>query len=301
VADKRYLIVTADDYGIGPATSQGILELGAEGLVTATVLLVNSPHAEAGVRAWQRANRPVELGWHPCLTLDGPVLSPDRVPSLVQPDGRFWPLGRFLTRLCCGLVRRAEIEAELTAQHRRFQELVGHPPTVVNAHHHVQVFPPVGTLLRDILARQRWRPYLRRVREPGQTLIAVPGGRAKRMLLSALGRVETRQQIRAGFAGNDWLLGITNPEWVAEPQFLVRWLKRAPGRVVELTCHPGRLDETLVGRDCAAGDEQQQRRLRELHLLRAAEFEEACEQAGFTRLSPSEWLRLGRARGVHAA
>ena len=50
---KRYLIVTADDYGIGPATSQGILELAAAGRVSAAVLMINSPYAEAAVRAWR--------------------------------------------------------------------------------------------------------------------------------------------------------------------------------------------------------------------------------------------------------
>ena len=46
----RSLVVVADDLGIGPATSHGILHLAALGKVTATVLLVNSPHAEAAVR-----------------------------------------------------------------------------------------------------------------------------------------------------------------------------------------------------------------------------------------------------------
>ena len=59
---KRYLIVTADDYGIGPETSRGILELSLQGRLTATVLLVNSPHVEPAVQAWQQAGRPVQLG-----------------------------------------------------------------------------------------------------------------------------------------------------------------------------------------------------------------------------------------------
>src|SRR5437588_127944 len=42
----RCLVVVADDFGIGPATSRGILDLAAKGLVTGTVLLVNSPYAE---------------------------------------------------------------------------------------------------------------------------------------------------------------------------------------------------------------------------------------------------------------
>src|SRR5262249_14499418 len=105
VDEARHLIVTADDFGIGPATSRGILELAAEGLVTCTVLLVNSPHAENAVEAWRRAGRRPELGWHPCLTLDRPVLPAWEVPSLVRPDGTFWPLGRFVGRLLFGLIQ----------------------------------------------------------------------------------------------------------------------------------------------------------------------------------------------------
>ena len=42
---KRFLVVVADDFGIGPGTSQAILELGQLGRVTGTTLLVNSPFA----------------------------------------------------------------------------------------------------------------------------------------------------------------------------------------------------------------------------------------------------------------
>jgi len=47
----RFLVVIADDYGIGPETSRGILELAVRNLITGTVLLVNSPYAEEAVRA----------------------------------------------------------------------------------------------------------------------------------------------------------------------------------------------------------------------------------------------------------
>jgi predicted glycoside hydrolase/deacetylase ChbG (UPF0249 family) len=143
VKRKRHLVVTADDYGIGPRTSAGILELGRRGILSGTVLLVNSPHASAAVEAWRQAGRPMEVGWHPCLTLDRPILQPHRVPSLVGRDGRFHRLGTFLRRVSLGRLSKSEIDAELRAQHARFCELVGHLPKLVNSHHHVQVFPPV--------------------------------------------------------------------------------------------------------------------------------------------------------------
>ena len=41
---SRYLVVVADDYGMGPEVSRGIRELMHVGSVTGTVLMVNSPH-----------------------------------------------------------------------------------------------------------------------------------------------------------------------------------------------------------------------------------------------------------------
>jgi predicted glycoside hydrolase/deacetylase ChbG (UPF0249 family) len=295
---SRYLVVTADDFGIGPATSHGILDLAAPGLLTGSVLLVTAPHAEAAVRAWRQSGAALELGWHPCLTLDGPVLPAGQVPSLVRPDGRFWPLGGLLSRLYRGLVRPAEIEAELRAQYRRFLDLVGRPPPTVNAHHHVHVFPPVGAVLRRVLADQRPLPFLRRVREPWAMLTQVPGARGKRAFLTLLGRREARRCRRAGFPGNDALAGITDPPWVADPDYLVRWLTRLPGRVVELTCHPGHLDPTLIGRDCTAGDGLLLRRVHELERLRDPSFRAACRQAGLTLVPASALTPRGRS---HAA
>jgi predicted glycoside hydrolase/deacetylase ChbG (UPF0249 family) len=298
VDGNRYLIVTADDYGIGPATSQGILDLAVQGRISATVLLVNSPHAEAAVRAWRLAGRPMELGWHPCLTLDKPVLPVQRVPSLVDPTGRFWTLGQLVRRLARGRIHAAEIEAELRAQHQRFQALTGFPPPLVNSHHHVQVFPAVGSALREVCGRHRPLPYMRRVREPWSVLARVPGARCKRLFLSTLGKRDARQQEQQGYPGNDWLIGVTDPPHVAHPDFLPRWLRRVPGEVVELTCHPGYLDTTLIGRDCTWQDGQLQRRVREFHMLQQASFRAACDWAGFIRVAPREWLKLGE---THAA
>ena len=176
----RFLVITADDFGIGPETSHGILDLAGQGLVTATVLLVNSPHAEAAVHTWRISGIPLEVGWHPCLTLDRPVSPPGDVRSLVDADGRFWPLGRFLFRLLSGRVRADDVARELHAQIRRFRELVGHSPSIVNTHHHVQVFPPLDAILVELLGRCPKRPYVRRVREPWRMLSRIPGARRKR-------------------------------------------------------------------------------------------------------------------------
>jgi predicted glycoside hydrolase/deacetylase ChbG (UPF0249 family) len=297
----RFLVVIADDYGIGPETSRGILELAARGVVTGTVLLVNSPHAAGAVRAWRESGASLEMGWHPCLTMDPPVSPVSRVPSLVGPDGCMWPLRQFLTRLLLRQVRADEIEQELRAQYDLFLEMVGRPPVVVNSHQHTALFPPVGRVLRAVLDHRRPVPYVRRVREPGGMLLRVPGARVKRTVLTVLGRYEARRQEGQGLPGNDWLAGITDPPWVKDDAFFVRWLERVPGREVELACHPGHWDPCLIGRDCRQDDGLLQRRVDELRLLHQPSFLHACRRAGFTRVAPSELLAR-RARGYsHAA
>jgi predicted glycoside hydrolase/deacetylase ChbG (UPF0249 family) len=291
---RRALVVVADDFGIGPETSRGILDLAAEGRISATVLLVNSPHAESAVAAWDRARRPVELGWHPCLTLDRPILPPDRVPSLVCAGGSFRPLGQFLRRVCLGRIRACEVAAELRAQYDRFRELIGYAPRVVNSHQHVALFPPVGRVLLDLLAEQHPRPFVRRVVEPGRTLARVPGARMKRAVLTWLGRRAGRHADEFGFPSCEMLAGVTDPPCVADEQFFIRWLRAVPADSVELVCHPGYRDETLIGRDCIADNEGIARRVHELHLLRAADFSAAALRAGFRLTAPAELSGAGR-------
>lgn len=298
----RFLVIIADDYGIGPETSRGILELAARNLVTGAVLLVNSPYAEEAIRAWRQSGSYLELGWHPCLTLDSPCAAPRRIPHLVGSDGRLLPLRQFLARLYADQICPQQIEIELNAQYDRFLELVGHAPLVVNSHQHVSLFPPVGAILRRVLKeRGAPLPYLRRVQEPWSMLAWIAGARKKRTFLTLLGRMEARQQVYDGFPGNDWLAGITDPPSLRDPGFFARWLALIPGRTVELVCHPGRYDTTLIGRDGSEKDGLIQRRVEELRLLQQANFLEICRQAGFMRVSPSELLAYRSGRQAHAA
>jgi predicted glycoside hydrolase/deacetylase ChbG (UPF0249 family) len=294
----RFLLVTADDFGVGPATSRGILELGTRGVVTSTVLLVNSPFAADAVAAWRAAVRPVELGWHPCLTIDAPVLPADRVPSLVNPDGRFPRLGQLLKRITLGRVNTAEVEAEFRAQYRRFVELVGRPPANVNAHHHVHIFRTVGDALARVVAPGT---FVRRVVEPWGTLRRVPGARLKRVFLSHFGAGAARRQAAAGFPGNETLAGITDPPFVHAPDFFARWLRQARGRFVELSCHPGHFDPTLDGRDGTLADGHMHRRAREFGLLCDPAFRDAVRAAGFVLVTAADLVRRMRGERLRAS
>jgi predicted glycoside hydrolase/deacetylase ChbG (UPF0249 family) len=290
----RKLIVVADDFGIGPEVSRGILELMLRGSVTSTVLLANSPFVEAAIRRWDRAGRPGEMGWHPNLTMDEPVARSRDVHTLLSEKGTFFPLGTLLLRIATGRFQYSHLVNELDAQYRRCHDLIGQPPKIVNGHKHIHVFPIIGQALAAVLKRWRVRPYIRRVVEPLSSWIRVPGARLKRMFLTLLGRWSARQQAPTNRRGNDSLAGISDPIWVEDPQFYARWLKRIPGRVVELMVHPGHRDKTLIGRDCSASDGQLERRVAEQRMLEHPSFLSACDRAGFVLQSTTQIQRVMR-------
>ena len=292
----RSLIVVADDFGIGPETSRGILELAQEGCITASVLLVNSPYAQQAVCMWRRSQSPMELGWHANLTLDCPVLPAAQVPSLVGRDGRFWPLRNFICRCWTGRLRHDEIRAELSAQWQRFRELVGSPPPLINAHHHVTLFEPVGSALLQLLRRQTPKPYLRRVQEHPCWLFERPGARLKRLALSLLGSHLAARSARAGFPGCDYLAGLHSGTQPVEDDFFAHSLACTRGRCVELMCHPGYYDATLLARDEGATQVQAARREPELRLLRSDSFTIACRDLGLELLPPSGLARSRNAQ-----
>jgi hypothetical protein len=70
---------------------------------------------------------------------------------------------------------------------------------------------------------------------------------------------------------------------------------------VELACHPGHLDTTLVGRDCTTTDGLLKRRVDELHLMLQPSFREACTRANLTLVAPSELLKHNLRRQANAA
>ena len=94
------------------------------------------------------------------------------------------------------------------------------------------------------------------------------------------------------------MAGITDPPYVADPFFLTRWLAAVPGATVELACHPGHHDPTLIGRDSDGDDQWLKRRVDELALYRAGDLPAACRLAGFRLAAPAD---LAPAAGRRAA
>ncbi|TMG36336.1 MAG: ChbG/HpnK family deacetylase [Chloroflexi bacterium] len=157
------LVVTADDLGLSPGVTKGILESHRRGVVRSASLVVTFAAAEEAA-ALARAEHDLEVGLHLDLVGGGPIADPASIPSLCDDDGRFHPLAEFARRLAIGRIRAHELAAEVRAQvalARRW----GVPALAWDSHRHVHLMPPVARVVSRV-AREEGVRWVRRGTAP---------------------------------------------------------------------------------------------------------------------------------------
>lgn len=238
------LVIGADDYGLSAAVSAGILELIAQGRLSATSCMTTFeewPQAAARLRDAPQ----VALGVHLTLT-DFAPLAPS--PSLA-PGGRFPSFPALARRAWTRSLDPAELRGELSRQIDRFEAALGRPPDYLDGHHHVQQLPGVREVVTE-LARQRLpRPWVRTCVEQPAVAWARGEGLTRALAFAALGR-GLRDGLRLqGVATNDGFTGVY--DFTARPDYGERFA-RFVSHVRDgtfLMCHPGRVDPILLARD----------------------------------------------------
>jgi chitin disaccharide deacetylase len=140
----RRLIVNADDFGLSPGVSAGILAAHRHGIVTSTTALVTD-EAHARLEAAARDSG-LGIGVHVNLTLGRPLTGGR---SLVGPDGRFIRDARRASAQASTRDVEREVGAQLEAFVTRFRK----PPTHLDTHHHVGLHTPVREVVLAAAAR----------------------------------------------------------------------------------------------------------------------------------------------------
>jgi hopanoid biosynthesis associated protein HpnK len=232
--------VTADDFGLAVAVNEAIEQAHKTGVLTTASLMVG---AEAASDAIARARRlpSLRVGLHLVVVCGRPTLSPDRVPDLVGPDGRF---SNGLTRV--GLesffrpaVRR-QLKAEIRAQFSKFDES-GLRLDHVNAHKHMHLHPTVLSLILEVgrdfglkALRLPYEPFAHSWRATREGFL----GRlwAEVFLAPWLG-VMRRRIGRSGLRRNDYLFGMHDSGRMREERVL-NYLGNLPQGVSEIYFHP---------------------------------------------------------------
>ena len=269
----RPFVLCADDYGMTPAVSRGILRLIEAGRISATGAMTNMP-------AWKRAahelwphDQKLDFGVHLNLTCGEPLTAM----SAFALEGEFPRLPEIIVRGLAGLLPLAEIEAEIAAQLSEFEERMGRMPDFIDGHQHVHAMPGVRRALAAVIARRYSdeQPYIRDAADRLAALRARKVQARKAMIVTALARPFEAGIAALGFALNKGFSGYSafDPQQdyaAAFPNYLV-----APGARPLVMCHPGEVDDELRRLDPAVDS-----RPLEIAYFLSDQFLETCDRAG---------------------
>ena len=274
---KTRLIVNADDCGWSRGITKGILLAHRYGTVTSTSLMVNQPATCHAVELLRGAPS-LGVGIHLTLSDGAPVLSRDRVPTLVDENGNFFPWQRFVHLLWRLRVSPAEMEAEFRAQIRRVREL-GITPTNADSHHHIHLHPLVARPFYHALRGEG----IDRVRSPRHRFLpsnsfwnaSYSGPWYSRAFLGVytaflqrfVGRRLRRPDCTVySHPPTQQSLGILENDWVDS-------LRNLPPGTYELCCHPGFSEKGFSEHDGFSA-----RREAELRVLTSTQFRQLIEE-----------------------
>ncbi|MGD2048914.1 MAG: ChbG/HpnK family deacetylase [Chloroflexota bacterium] len=248
------VIINGDDFGMSPGVNQAIIKLHRQGRMNSTSIMTNMPWSEEALHYAQSAAT-LQVGIHLNLSTGEPILPPDRVPSLVTPEGEFHDMSAFLSRLLAGRIQRSELILELEAQ---FETFLDHSiqPVHIDSHMHFHAVPTLNEIVSELASRYG----VGQVRNPNiSAFIVPPPGRAglvehaiRKTGASVLNSTQT-MMTRKGILLN-------GPSNRAENLIYLRWFLEQNGEekqifitgidglnegTVEIIAHPSLTDEVL--------------------------------------------------------
>jgi predicted glycoside hydrolase/deacetylase ChbG (UPF0249 family) len=266
-ADIR-LVVNADDFGLSPAISRGILRAHRDGIVTSASLLGNCDDL-SGARALLAEAPQMGVGVHLALCGGRPVAASESVRSLLGKGGGFGARGQdFIAAWMKGRIVPAEVERELDAQVARVRDagiVVDH----LDTHHHLGFLPVVGRAVEAVARRHGITGIRSAVERPTLAWVTDPRRGIEAGLLTGLAWL-TRRQLGARRHGpQSW--GYVESGHLDEIRILEIIGRFGPG-LHEIICHPGE-------EDAAAGESPPRyQRTAELASLTSAKVRRALTQ-----------------------
>lgn len=123
----KYIIITADDYGMCAIVNEAIEDCARAGLLSSTNVIVNQgDFSSARILREQFPFLSVGLHWN--VTDGTPLSALDEVPSLVNSEtGQFWGVSDFIAKFRCGHISQNELRKELLRQYNAFKLVCGEP------------------------------------------------------------------------------------------------------------------------------------------------------------------------------
>lgn len=260
IESKKSISLCADDFGLNPGISAGILKLVHMQRLSAVSCMVNVPDFIAHARELSLLRKQIKIGLHFNLT-EGYFLS--------KPDRRCFSLSQLLVKTHLHAVQYSFIANEFLAQLDQFVQVMQQLPDFIDGHQHVHQFPGIRQVILDLYARHL-RAHGAEIRSTWP-LISLPEYQLKaRVLAFTGGKALHRQLGKLGIPHNRYFSGVYDFAAGTKYRQLFRgWLDCAEEDML-IMCHPA---DGSGGTDSIASA-----RLMEQAYFASEEFLNDCEE-----------------------
>ena len=193
-------ILCADDFGLSPRVSDGVLELARKRRLSAvSCMMTQSGLRESAEELKSHANH-LDIGVHLVLT---------DLKALSASLGQLPSIGALTRKTLMGGLSKSDIRSELTRQLEAFAGIFGRDPDFIDSHHHVHQLPGITEIVLDLVEKCfiSHSPYIRSCGERPSLLLRRGVAPFKAAALSIFGmglkrRAEARKiPVNDGFSG----------------------------------------------------------------------------------------------------
>ncbi len=270
----KQLIITADDYGMSEAVNRAILEGIDNGVITATNVMMNMPLCGDTERL---RGKKASIGIHWTLTCGDPVLPPEKIPSLTDRDGRFYPLVEFRRLYNSGKIEDTDIEMELTAQYEKYRGIWGEAD-YWNTHEHVHLGPRIFRVFLKTAASQK----ICRMRSNNRIYVPAKSGKFPGSLLWTLLEPAKRtvfaymrkKAVRKGILSPDGRICCLDKNDIHDAAYILPHIQWGNHNTAEFTIHPAtECDSPFFG-------DMTENRLEEYRMVTDSQFQDIAKKAG---------------------
>lgn len=256
----KTIVLCADDFGLNPGVSQGILKLVRMQRLSAVSCMVNMPDFALHAKDLLALQSQVQTGLHFNLT-EGYLLS--------KPDKHCCSLNELLIKTHLRLIPSSFIAKEFNAQLDHYIKIMGDLPDFIDGHQHIHQFPVVRQVILE-LYEQRLRTNRTFIRST-YPAITLPQYQFKTRILAVTGgRTLSSKLTELGIPHNQYFSGIY--DFAPDPNYrdlFRQWLSLAPSNTL-IMCHPG---EGRINTDVIT-----QTRLLEMEYFLSDEFLNDCHE-----------------------
>ncbi len=138
----KYLIVSADDFGLAKAVNEGIVKAYKDGIVTCVNLMPTGEAFDDALKLTKMIGLK-EVGAHLALTQTNPLTEASMVPTLLAANGGFHQdYKKFFLRYIRGKIDLDQVYIELKNQINALQ-VTGLKITNLNSHEHIHMAPVI--------------------------------------------------------------------------------------------------------------------------------------------------------------